>query len=88
MEGIAVTVIRAGKYKALADPNEPLSKAAEAQIQAMVDAAYGVFVDHVSAMRGRTYEYPTRRWPMGRSSSARLRLMSASPMALPHTMPS
>lgn len=57
MEGIAVTVIRAGKYKALADPNEPLSKAAEAQIQAMVDAAYGVFVDHVSAMRGRTYEY-------------------------------
>jgi signal peptide peptidase SppA len=57
MEGVAVTVIRAGKYKALADPNEPLSKAAEAQIQAMVDAAYGVFVDHVVAMRGRSYEY-------------------------------
>ena len=57
MGGVAVTVIRAGKYKALADPNEPLSKAAEAQIQAMVDAAYGVFVDHVVAMRGRSYEY-------------------------------
>jgi len=57
MEGVTVTVIRAGKYKALADSNEPLSKAAEAQIKAMVDASYGVFVDHVVEMRGRTYEY-------------------------------
>ena len=57
MEGVTVTVIRAGKYKALADSNEPLTKAGEAQIQAMVDAAYGVFVDHVAEMRGRTYEY-------------------------------
>ena len=57
MEGVTVTVIRAGKYKALADSNEPLTKAGEAQIQAMVDASYGVFVDHVAEMRGRTYEY-------------------------------
>lgn len=57
MDGITVTVIRAGKSKALADPNEPLSKAAEAQIQALADASYGVFVEHVAAMRGRTYEY-------------------------------
>lgn len=57
MDGIKVTVIRAGKFKALADPNEPLSKAAEAQIQALADASYGVFVDHVAAMRGRSYEY-------------------------------
>ena len=57
MEGVTVTVIRAGKDKALADSNEPLTKAGEAQIQAMVDASYGVFVDHVAEMRGRTYEY-------------------------------
>ena len=57
MAGVTVTVIRAGKYKALADSNEPLTKAGEAQIQAMVDASYGVFVDHVAEMRGRTYEY-------------------------------
>jgi len=57
MEGVTVTVIRGGKYKALADSNEPLTKAGEAQIQAMVDASYEVFVDHVAEMRGRTYEY-------------------------------
>lgn len=57
MEGVTVTVIRAGKYKALADSNEPLTKAGEAQIQAMADASYEVFVDHVAEMRGRTYEY-------------------------------
>ena len=57
MEGVTVTVIRAGKYKALADPNEPLTKEAEAQIQAIADANYEVFVDHVAKMRGRTYEY-------------------------------
>lgn len=57
MAGETVTIIRAGKYKALADPNEPLSKAAEAQIQALVDASYGVFIDHVVDMRGRSYEY-------------------------------
>ncbi len=57
MEGVTVTVIRAGKYKALADSNEPLSKEAEAQIQAIVDASYEVFIDHVVAMRGRSYEY-------------------------------
>jgi signal peptide peptidase SppA len=57
MEGVKVTVIRAGKYKALADSNEPLSKEGEAQIQALVDASYDVFVDHVAEMRGRSYEY-------------------------------
>lgn len=57
MEGIGVTVIRAGKFKALANSNETLSAAGRAQIQHIVDAAYTVFVDHVSAMRGKSYEY-------------------------------
>lgn len=57
MEGVTVTVIRAGKEKALANSNEKLTPAAEAQIQQMVDASYGVFVDHVAAMRKQPYAY-------------------------------
>lgn len=34
MEGVTVSIIRAGKYKALANQNEPLSKEGRAQIQA------------------------------------------------------
>jgi signal peptide peptidase SppA len=55
MEGKTVTIIRAGKHKALANRNEPLTEAAKAQIQAMADAAYGVFVEHVATMRGVDY---------------------------------
>lgn len=55
--GIGVTVIRAGKHKALANSNEKLTPAAKAQIQAIVDSAYGVFVDHVANMRGKSYDY-------------------------------
>ena len=57
MEGVKVTIVRAGKYKALANPNEPLTEAAKAQIQAQCDANYEVFVDHVAEMRARSYEY-------------------------------
>ena len=57
MEGKTVTVIRAGKHKALANSNEPLTKEGRAQIQALADASYGVFVEHVAEMRGRSYEY-------------------------------
>lgn len=57
MEGKTVTVIRAGKCKALADPNEPLTPEAEAQIKAVVDATYEVFVDHVAEARGKPYAY-------------------------------
>jgi signal peptide peptidase SppA len=57
MKGVTVTVIRAGKYKALADQNEKLTPEAEAQIRAVVDATYGVFVEHVAEVRGRPYAY-------------------------------
>jgi signal peptide peptidase SppA len=57
MEGVNVTVIRAGKHKALANPNEKLTPAAEAQIQKLVDASYTVFVEHVAEMRGKSYAY-------------------------------
>jgi len=57
MQGVTVTVLRAGKHKALADPNEPLSPEAKAQIMQLLDASYEVFVDRVAEMRKRTYEY-------------------------------
>ena len=55
--GIGVTVIRSGEYKALANPNEPLSEKGQEQLQAMVDGVNQVFVDHVATMRSRTPEY-------------------------------
>lgn len=53
--GIAVKVIRAGKYKQLANEFEPLSKEGEKILQAQVDDMYKEFVTHVAACRGVTY---------------------------------
>ena len=55
--GVGVTVVRAGKFKALANSNEKLTEAGKAQLQKIVDASYEIFVDHVAAMRGKSYEY-------------------------------
>lgn len=54
-QGITVTVVRGGKYKALANRFEALTDDARSQIQAGIDAAYGVFVQHVADMRGVPY---------------------------------
>lgn len=51
-EGIAATVFRAGKYKALGQPVEKLTEAASDQIQDRIQAMYDLFVDHVAAGRG------------------------------------
>jgi signal peptide peptidase SppA len=50
-EGVDATVIRAGKYKALASPYEPLSEEAKSQIQGQLDTLYELFVDHVAQSR-------------------------------------
>lgn len=63
--GIGVTVVRAGKYKALANSVEPLSAEGRQQIQNVVDAAYTVFVDHVANMRGKTYDYADQTMAQG-----------------------
>lgn len=68
--GYKPTVIRAGKYKALANSVEPLSEEGRKQIQAQVDAAYGVFVDHIAAMRGKSYEYTDQTMAQGREFTA------------------
>lgn len=64
--GIGVTVVRSGKYKALANSVEPLSKEGEAQLQGMVDATSKVFTRHVSQMRGRTEDYVDANMGQGR----------------------
>lgn len=64
--GIGATVVRAGKYKALANGIEKLTEEGKAQIQASVDAAYKVFVDHVAEMRGKSYEFADSVMAQGR----------------------
>ncbi len=64
--GIGVTVVRAGKYKALANGVEKLSEEGKAQIQAGVDAAYKIFVGHVAEMRGKSYEFADSVMAQGR----------------------
>lgn len=65
-EGIGVTVVRAGKEKARANSNEPLSEKGLEQIQQAVDATYKVFVEHVADMRGKSYEYADRQMADGK----------------------
>lgn len=65
-QGIGVKVLRAGSEKALANPNEPLTKAGEAQIMQAIDAVYEVFVDHVAAMRGKSYDYTDKNMADGK----------------------
>src|SRR5574340_22946 len=64
--GIGVNVIRAGKYKALANSVEPLSEEGRKQIQAGVDAAYKIFINHVAAMRGKSAEFVDSVMAQGR----------------------
>lgn len=50
--GIGTTVVRSGKFKALASSVEPLSDAALEQLQGQLDAAYGVFAPAMAERRG------------------------------------
>ena len=53
-DGVKVTVIRAGKEKALANSYEPLSKEAKAGLEEKAQALYDVFLGHVAEQRGMT----------------------------------
>lgn len=64
--GITPTVMRAGKFKALANRFEPLTSAAKEQMQEGLDAAYQVFVQHVADMRGTTYPNADTKMAEGR----------------------
>jgi capsid assembly protease len=64
--GVGVTVVRAGKYKALANPYEPLSKQGEKTIQDQLDATYAVFLEHVAESRGVNIDVADERMGQGR----------------------
>ncbi len=51
-EGITRTVLRAGEYKALGNPHEPLSDEAKTQIKAQMEHLYDIFADSMAEARG------------------------------------
>lgn len=65
-EGVNATVFRAGKYKALGQPVEPLTEAAREQIQARLDATYTIFIEHVASRRGVDYSSADQRMGQGK----------------------
>ena len=50
-EGYRYTAVTAGAHKNDFSPHHPLSDGAKAELQAEVDRLYGLFVEHVTAMR-------------------------------------
>lgn len=50
--GITTTIVSAGQFKTEGNPYEPLSKAAQANLQAEVDDLYGMFTGQVAQGRG------------------------------------
>ncbi|OFW37644.1 MAG: hypothetical protein A3J29_06110 [Acidobacteria bacterium RIFCSPLOWO2_12_FULL_67_14b] len=69
-EGVKITLIRAGKHKAEVTPFAPLSDEQQAELQAGVDAAYGVFVKHVARGRGVPVADVRKGYGEGRALSA------------------
>lgn len=61
--GLKATVVRAGQYKALSNPYEPLTAEAQATLQAQADTIYGVFITAVAA--NRNVDYATADQTMG-----------------------
>jgi len=66
-DGIKITLIKAGKYKAEGNPAEPLSDEARAAFQSQVDDYYGMFVKAVAQNRGTTQAKVRDGYGQGRS---------------------
>lgn len=64
--GITTTVLRAGKYKALLNPHEPLSEEAKAQAESMLEDLYAMFVTDVAENLGTTYTNVDRNMAQGK----------------------
>lgn len=65
-EGIGVTVIRAGRYKALANPYEKLTDQAKEEIQSKANDIYDIFIGHVAEQRGVTAAVADQKMGQGR----------------------
>lgn len=64
--GVGVTVMRSGKYKALVNSVEPLTEEAKSQMQGQLDAVYSIFLNHVAASRGKSADYVDANMAQGR----------------------
>ena len=69
--GVQPTYVSAGKYKTEGNPDEPLSDDARADLQAMVDDYYAMFVDDVAQGRSITAEAVRNGFGEGRLVRAR-----------------
>jgi signal peptide peptidase SppA len=65
-EGIKKTILRKGKYKALANPIEPLNADAIAEIDGQLEDLYKSFVTTVASNRDTTYEIADAKMAQGR----------------------
>ena len=69
--GVQPTYVSAGKYKTEGNPDEPLSEDARADLQAMVDDYYAMFVDDVATGRSVTADAVRGGFGEGRLVRAR-----------------
>lgn len=69
-DGIKLTVIKEGKYKAEGNPWEPLSEEAKAAIQLDVKAAYDAFINSVARNRGTSPDTVRNGFGEGRTVGA------------------
>ena len=74
--GVKTTVMRAGEFKALANPHEPLSAAARNQAEGHLQAIYGVFIGHVADCRGVTVDHADSTMGQGREFVGRAALVA------------
>lgn len=65
-EGVTKTVMRAGRYKALGNPFEPLSEDGKAEIQSKLDDLYEIFINTVARNRSTTYAIADQVMGQGR----------------------
>ena len=65
-DGVKATVIRAGEFKQLNSPLEPLSAKGLSELQAGLDQVYGVFVQHVADSRSVPYTTADKQMAQGR----------------------
>lgn len=65
-DGVKATVIRAGKFKQLNSPLEPLSDIGLSEIQSQLEQVYSVFVQHVADSRSVSYSVADTQMAQGR----------------------
>lgn len=76
--GVAVTIVKAGKFKAEANPWQPLSDEARAHMQELVGEKYDKFVSDVALARGISVEKVKSDYGEGRTVTADMALKAGA----------